>query len=60
VDGGPDGGGFVDAEVGVEGMKVGGMGNDSKRSGTGCLRGRGSGGGGVVAISAAADIRKNT
>lgn len=49
MDGGPDGGGFIDAEVGVEGMYVGGMGNDSRRSGTGCLRGRGSG---AVSISA--------
>lgn len=44
MDGGPDGGGF--AVVGVEGMKVGGMGKDSRRIGTGCLRGRG----GVVSI----------
>ena len=40
-------------------MKVGGMGNDSRRSGTGCLRGRGCGSGGVVSISTGG-IRKNT
>jgi hypothetical protein len=59
VDGRPDGGGFEDAEVGVEGMKVGGMGNDSRRNGTGCFRGRGNGSGGVVSVSAAS-IRNNT